>query len=286
MLQLKNQILLIVIINILCCKNIDNQPIKPININRAIENYENEAWELVWSDEFNTTNNSGIDLSKWSFNTGGHGWGNHELQYYTDRLDNAYIENGCLVIKANKEEYNNKEYTSARLVTKNKGDWLYGKIEIRAKLPYGQGIWPAFWMLPTDNYYGRWPRSGEIDIMELLGNESEKVYGTLIYGKPYEASSNTYSLYNEKTFSDDFHVFGMVWKPEGIYWYIDGQPFHYETNWYTSDKANEFPAPFNTPFHLILNIAVGGSWPGRPDESTFFPQYMYIDYVHVYQITN
>jgi beta-glucanase (GH16 family) len=129
-------------------------------------------------------------------------------------------------------------------------------------------------MLPTDNYYGRWPRSGEIDIMELLGNEPEKVYGTLIYGKPYEASSNTYSLYNEKTFSDDFHVFGLVWEPEGIYWYIDGQPFHYETYWYTSDRVNEFQAPFNMRFHLILNIAVGGSWPGRPDDSTVFSQFM------------
>ncbi len=285
MIKLKNLILLIIAMSsILCCKNIDNKPTAQIDTNIAKEKYNNESWELVWSDEFDTTND--IDLSKWSFDIGGHGWGNRELQYYTDGLYNAYIENGYLIIKAINEEYNNNEYTSARLVTKNKGDWLYGKIEVRAKLPYGQGIWPAIWMLPTYNYYGRWPRSGEIDIMEFLGHEPEKIYGTLIYGKPYEASSNTYSLYNEKTFSDDFHTFGLVWEPEGIYWYVDGQPLHYETYWYTSNNSDEFPSPFNMPFHLILNIAVGGSWPGRPDEATVFPQFMYVDYIRVFQITN
>lgn len=239
-------------------------------------------WKLVWSDEFDGPDGSAIDPTKWSFNVGGGGWGNGELQYYTDRTDNAYIKDGALVIKAQKEEYKRRLYTSARLVTRGKGDWLYGRFEVRARLPYGQGIWPAIWMLPTDVEYGGWPASGEIDIIELVGHEPARVHGTLHYGRPHKYTGDHYDL-ADGTFADDYHVFVLEWEPGEIRWYVDGYHYQTQTEWFTSSSKGSQFAPFDKRFHLLMNVAVGGAWPQYPDETTVFPQYMYVDYVRIYQ---
>ena len=247
---------------------------------------EREGWDLVWRDEFE---GSDIDLSLWSFEVNAQGGGNNEAQYYTDRSDNARIENGALVIEARSEQYTGgegtRDYTSARLRTKYKGDWLYGRFEARIRLPEGQGIWPAFWMLPTDNVYGTWPASGEIDIMELVGHESNVVHGTLHYGGIYPHHTYTGdSVTITDPFSADFHTFAVEWEPGEIRWYVDEQHTQTQTSWYTTEGV--FPAPFDQRFHLILNVAVGGNWPGYPDSSTQFPQQMVVDYVRVYQLSD
>lgn len=241
-------------------------------------------WQLVWADEFDGPDGSPVDPARWSFNVGGGGWGNGEYQYYSDnRLENARLEDGKLVITARKEPFKNRDYTSARLVTINKGDWRYGRVEVRARLPVGQGIWPAIWMLPTDYTYGGWPKSGEIDIMEMLGHETSRVYGTIHFGDPHGSAGEQYDLQDGTTFADDYHIFAVEWEPAEIRWYVDG--YHYQTQkeWFTSSTKGEYPAPFDQRFYLILNVAVGGAWPGPPDDTTVFPQSMYVDYVRVYQ---
>lgn len=242
------------------------------------------GWTLVWNDEFEGTS---IDRGKWEHEVNGWGGGNNELQYYTDRSENSYIEDGSLVIKALKETYTGedgtREYTSARLRTLNRGDWLYGRFDIKAKLPFGKGLWPAIWMLPTDWVYGGWAASGEIDIMELLGHEPSRVYGTLHYGGEYpnNTQSGTFYQLNGSSFSDDFHLFTLEWDTTEIRWYVDEELYSTRKQWYTTGVP--FPAPFDKRFHLLLNVAVGGNWPGSPDPSTLFPQYMFVDYVRVYK---
>ncbi len=243
-----------------------------------------EGWTLIWNDEFK---GSSIDRGKWEHEVNGWGGGNNELQYYTDRAENSYIEDGSLVIKALKETYTGedgtREYTSARLRTLNRGDWLYGRFDIRAKLPFGKGLWPAIWMLPTDWAYGGWAASGEIDIMELLGHEPSRVYGTIHYGGEYPnnlQSGGSYRLSNS-TFADDFHLFTLEWDTTEFRWYVDGKLYLTKDQWHTTSAP--FPAPFNRRFHLLLNVAVGGNWPGNPDHTTVFPQMMYVDYVRVYR---
>jgi beta-glucanase (GH16 family) len=240
-------------------------------------------WKLVWADEFDGPDGSPVDANKWSFNKGAGGWGNGEWQYYTDRIDNATVKDGALTVKAQREDFKRSRYTSARLVTRNKGDWLYGRFEIRAKLPYGQGIWPAIWMLPTDLEYGGWPASGEIDIMELVGHLPTRVHGTLHYGRPHKFNGDHYDLPLGETFADDYHVFALEWEPGEIRWYVDGHHYQTQTKWFTSSTKGTDFAPFDRRFHLIVNVAVGGAWPGYPDETTEFPQTMYVDYVRVYQ---
>jgi beta-glucanase (GH16 family) len=240
-------------------------------------------WKLVWSEEFDGPDGSPVDSSTWAFDVGGHGWGNNELEYYTDRLENAHLEGGSLVIAAREEEYEGSRYTSARLVTRDKVAWTYGRYEIRAKLPKGQGIWPAIWMLPTGNKYGGWPTGGEIDIMEFLGHDPLTVHGTLHWGNPKDASGTSISLPASPDFSEDYHVFALEWDPAEFRWFVDGVHYHTVTNWMTSADNAPFPAPFDQPFHLLLNVAVGGNWPGRPDETTTFPARMLVDYVRVYQ---
>jgi beta-glucanase (GH16 family) len=246
------------------------------------------GWTLVWSDEFDGPD---IDASKWSHEVNAWGGGNNELQYYTDRPANSFIENGHLVIQALKENYTGPEgkrnYTSARLRTLNKGDWTYGRFEARMKLPYGQGLWPAFWMLPTDWVYGGWAASGEIDIMEIVGHQPNVLHGTIHYGG--EWPNNVYSgasyTLPAGDFSDDFHVFAIEWEHGEIRWYVDG--IHYSTkNSWRTDSGAPFPAPFDERFHILLNVAVGGNWPGNPDGTTIFPQRMEVDYVRVYSATN
>ena len=249
----------------------------------ALIDADREGWVLVWRDEFL---DSEIRSDRWEFEVNAQGGGNNESQYYTDRTENARIENGNLVIEARAENYTGPEgtrnYTSARLRTLNKGDWEYGRIEASIKLPFGQGIWPAFWMLPTDWVYGGWAASGEIDIMELVGHEPNVVHGTLHYGGPWPEntySGDSYSI--GEPFANDFHHFAVEWENGEIRWYVDGVHFQTQTDWYST--AGAWPAPFNQRFHVILNVAVGGNWPGYPDDSTIFPQRMEIDYVRVYE---
>ena len=243
-----------------------------------------QDWQLVWSDEFEADI---LDTTKWEYmyGTGAQyglqGWGNFERQYYTDREENIYLKDGKLHIRALNESYRTRSYTSARIRTKGMADFRYGKFEIRAKLPEGQGLWPAIWMLPTENVYGGWPASGEIDIMELVGHEPDVVHGTVHYGpSPGEHRSRGwhYTLSDGK-FSDDFHVFTIEWIPGRINWFVDG-------NWYTmATERNLAPYhwPFDQKFHLLLNVAVGGTWPGDPDDTTEFPQEMIVDWIRVYQ---
>jgi beta-glucanase (GH16 family) len=234
--------------------------------------------QLVWSDEFD---GSQIDLTKWQHEVNDKGGGNNELQYYTAEPRNSYIENGNLVIEAIKEDYKTRKYTSARLNTKGKTDWLFGKIEVRAKLPKGQGIWPAIWMLPTDEEFGGWPKSGEIDIMEIVGHQPNTLHGTVHYGPDWPNNQHKGASYvlSSGDFSDNFHVFSIIWEKNLIRWYMDGTQ-------YFSIKPEDLKPhiyPFNAKFHMILNLAVGGNWPGNPDETTVFPQKMLVDYVRVYK---
>jgi beta-glucanase (GH16 family) len=244
-----------------------------------------EGWRMVWHDEFDDHD---IDSAKWGYEVNGKGGGNNELQYYTDRGDNAFIENDALVIQALKEQYTGtdgtRNYTSARIRTKNKGDWKYGRFDIRAKLPFGQGLWPAIWMMPTDAVYGSWPSSGEIDIMEELGQEPNKVYQTLHFGGP-GAHSQTGGSYVLKSgdFSDDFHLYTLEWDSTAMRWFVDDTMVQIKKvdSWYTT--AAPRPAPFNQRFYMILNLAVGGNWPKSPNATTAFPQRLTVDYVRVFQ---
>lgn len=246
---------------------------------------EEKEWQLVWSDEFDLDE---LDDEKWSYQYGTgaeeglNGWGNNERQYYTDRKENIHIEDGMLHITARQENFEGMNYTSARIRTIDKGDWAYGRIEVRAKLPLGQGIWPAIWMLPTDEIFGGWPKSGEIDIMEMVGHEPATIHGTVHYGPDWpnnEFTGASYSL-DEGFFADDFHIFSIEWEQNQINWFVDGDQFFSVT----PSNLQPHAYPFNARFHLILNVAVGGDWPGNPDESTQFPQSMTIDYIRVYQL--
>ena len=236
--------------------------------------------QLVWSDEFNYL---GLpDNTKWSYDTGGHGWGNNELQYYTAaRAENARVENGHLIIEARKEDHLGVHFTSARLVSKNKGDWKYGRIEVSAKLPKGKGIWPAIWMLPTKWVYGGWPKSGEIDIMEYVGYLPDSVYASVHTGAYNHAiGTNKTNGVLRKDLSDTFHVYAIEWTADKINFFIDEELYHTFDN----DKNGSDAWPFDQEFHLLLNIAVGGNWGGKMGiDETVFPQRLEIDYVRVYQ---
>ena len=245
-------------------------------------------YKIVWSDEFK---GSELDPSKWSHDVWpGANSGNQELQYYTDNPANSYIKDDCLIIEARKEDHKEYNYTSARLHSKTKGDFLYGRIEARIKIPNGQGMWPAFWMLPTDNAYGTWAASGEIDIMEAINADPAEITGSLHFGGEwprhkylnghYTATSNEQPV----DFSEDFHVYAIEWTPYEFRWYVDGNLYASQDDW-VCDKG-PYPAPFNKPFHLVLNLAVGGHWPGPPDDSTPWPMRMYVDWVRVSQTDN
>ncbi len=241
------------------------------------------SWTLVWSDEFE---GSELDLEKWSVQTGDGcdqnlcGWGNNELQWY--QADNIEVSGGYLTITARQESAGGRAYTSARIRTKGMGDWTYGRIDVRARLPTGRGLWPAIWMLPTENRYGGWAASGEIDIVELVGHEPDRVHGTLHYGG--EWPDNVYSgapfVLSSGSFADRFHTFTLEWEEGEFRWYVDGRHYQTQTEWFSAGQP--FPAPFDQPFHLLLNVAVGGDWPGSPDARTTFPQSMVVEYVRVY----
>ena len=252
----------------------------------VVEEPETEkSYQLVWEDEFDTEE---IDTTKWAFQIGDGteygipGWGNNELEYYTDREENAFIDSGNLVIVAREEKFNNFSYTSARLRTKDLADWKFGRVEVRARLPKGQGIWPAVWMLSTQEVFGGWPTSGEIDIMELVGHEPNTVHGTVHFGPAWPNNVFKGSPFKLESgdFSDEFHEFSIEWEMDRIQFFVDGQNYFNVTKQTTSPHVY----PFNQFFHLILNVAVGGNWPGRPDNTTVFPQRMEIDYIRVYQL--
>ena len=246
--------------------------------------------ELVWADEFNGTE---LDISKWSYQLGDgtryglpRGWGNNELQYYT--RDNSTVADGMLTIQARKESVEpGFQYSSARLRTVGRGDWTYGRMEMRAKFPPGQGLWPAFWMLPTDNsIYGTWAASGEIDIVENIGSETETIHGTIHYGGSWPQNTFTGEEYTlpSGSFNEDFHVFAIEWEENEIRWYVDDIHYATQTEWFSTNGP--YPAPFDVDFHLLLNLAVGGNWPGSPNSETQFPADYVIDYVRVYKPTD
>lgn len=243
-------------------------------------------WKLIWSDEFDQPNGSSPDANKWVFETGAGGWGNGELQYYTSRTNNARVENGQLVIEAKQESFSGSSYTSARLKTQGKWSWTYGRFEARIKIPRTQGIWPAFWMLGTNISSGvGWPGCGEIDIMENVGFEPTQVHGT-IHGPGYSGGAGiggAMALPGNPAFADDFHVYAVEWTTNQIKWFVDGYQ-------YFSSTPASLPAGsawvFKAPQFLLLNVAVGGVWPGNPDGTTIFPQRMLVDYVRVYSATN
>lgn len=273
-----------------------------------------DEWKLVWSDEFDGKE---IDRTKWDFDLGNgffnydgntwiSGWGNNELQYYTREPENAFVKDGMLHIRAVKESYNGCGYTSARLKTRKRdGSPLfnkkYGKFEFRAKLPTGKGVWPALWMLPQEEKYGGWPASGEIDILEAKGQEPHTVHGTLHFGSRWPLNTNiskSYTLPRDGTIAD-FHTYSLEWEPGEIRWYLDGQLYSTQSFWWSSSKSdgnkggkpgneaelNPWPAPFDQPFYIVMNVAVGGQFLGNPDKTTVFPAEMLIDYVRVYDKT-
>lgn len=245
------------------------------------------GWKLVWSDEFNGSDGSQIDSSKWVMETGGNGWGNDELEYYTARPENSFLQSGNLVIKAVQEKYTgidgvSRDYTSARLKTQGKFAQKYGRFEARIKIPRGQGIWPAFWMLGNDIGKKGWPKSGEIDIMENIGKEPSIVHGT-IHGPGYSGAggiSAPYTLPRDQHFADDYHVYSVEWEKKAIRFYVDDHLYATRT---PADLPKGTKWVYNHPFFIILNVAVGGGWPGNPDSTSGFPQTMMVDYVRIYK---
>jgi beta-glucanase (GH16 family) len=249
------------------------------------------GYTLVWSDEFNSADRSTPDPAKWHYDLGGNGWGNDELEFYTDHPQNAHIENGHLVITAQEEKSITpkgitREYTSARIKTQTLFSQAYGRFEARIQIPQGMGLWPAFWMLGEDLPAVNWPRCGEIDIMENIGKEPSSIHASL-HGPPAPASgkrtadlTEKFSLPGQRKIADDFHLFAVEWEPQELRFYID------QTR-YATFTRKQWPAhapwPFDHKFFIILNLAVGGSWPGAPDSSTVFPRQMLVDYVRVYR---
>jgi beta-glucanase (GH16 family) len=241
-----------------------------------------DKWELVWSDEFDY---QGLpDASKWNYDTIGnsYGWGNNELQFYTTRdEENVWVDGSCLAINALKERTGDFNYTSGRLTTKEKGDWLYGRVEVRAKIPGGRGIWPAIWMLPTDWEYGGWPDSGEIDMMEHVGYEPDSIYTTVHTGA-FNHSIGT--QVGKATYvpdcEDEFYTYAIEWYPEKIDFFINKDKVFTFKN--TGKNSDEWP--FDKRFHLLLNVAVGGNWGGQHGvDDSIFPTTMLVDYVRVYK---
>lgn len=241
---------------------------------------EGLTYELVWSDEFDYEGEP--DPEKWGYDVGGSGWGNHELQYYTQG-DNVTVADGLLVIEARKEEMGGKEYTSTRLVTRNKGDWTYCKVEVCAKLPSGLGTWPAAWMLPTDYEYGGWPASGEVDIMEHVGYDQDVIVQSVHSQKYHGGQSRGHSIRTEGV-SEEFHVYGVEWLPDKLIFYIDGEEqYTYDPQQITPQPTYEC-WPFDKRMHLLINLAFGGDWGGaRGVDDSYFPVRYEVDYVRVYQ---
>ena len=242
---------------------------------QTVVNFE----QLVVQDEFDSDGAPNSEIWNFDIGTGVNGWGNNELQYYTDRPENVQVQNGYLIITAKEEPYRGSNYTSAKLLTKGKIEQTYGRFEARMKLPWGQGIWPAFWMLGADIDVNPWPGAGEIDIMEYRGQNPSIVLGS-VHGPGYsggEAVTKSYTLQNDR-FDTGFHVFGIEWGSDYVNYYVDDVLYNQIT---PADVPGEWV--FNKPFYVIINLAVGGTFVGSPNEETVFPQTMIIDYVRIYK---
>lgn len=240
----------------------------------SADNYP--GYNLKWSDEFETTS---VNMDNWTFEQGNHGWGNNELQDYT--LSNTFLKEGLLAIEARKNS--NGTYSSARMITADKVNCKYGRIDIRAKLPEGQGLWPALWMLGSNFFTTGWPACGEIDIVELIGSQPNLIHATAHWGSQGSSTSishtNTRALSGGEKFSDEFHVYSLEWEEDNVRWYIDDVLYHQMTR-ATVGNSNY---PFNQEFFFIMNVAVGGNWPGSPSDNTIFPQRMFVDYIRVFE---
>ncbi len=249
-----------------------------LNIMKHVRSNVIPGWTLDWSDEFD---GAALDSSKWVAETGGHGWGNKELQHYTGRPENLRVAGGMLVIEAHKERFESSDYTSARIKTAGLFERTYGRFEARMKLPKGQGIWPAFWMLGNNIATVGWPKSGEIDIMEHIGKEPSLIYGTL-HGPGYsgEHGLSKSSPLASGVYSDDFHIYAVEWERGEIRWYRDGILYHK-----ARPESVKGDWVFDHPYFILLNLAVGGLWPGYPDATTVLPQQLLVDYVRVYRRT-
>lgn len=256
-------------------------PTQPVVVVKKV--YGIDESKIIWGDEF--SENGALNSEKWGFDIGGSGWGNNESQFYTDRLDNARVSDGNLIIEAKRESYQGRQYTSARVVSKDKGDFKYGRFEIKAKLPAGTGTWAALWMLATKTVYGSayWPDNGEIDIMEHVGFDQNVVHGN-VHTKAFNHSigTNKGSKTTVKAATEDFHIYAINWLPESIRFEVDGVTYFV----FPKDIGFNWQQwPFDQNFHLLMNIAVGGSWGGQQGiDNKVFPQQMLIDYVRVYGI--
>lgn len=244
------------------------------------------GYTLLWNDEFNGT---AMDMTTWNYEPHEPGWTNNELQEYTESEENVFVRDGALVIKAiaDKGDDGKVHYTSGKVTTQRKKDFMYGKVVVSAKVPEGQGLWPAIWMMPTDeSFYGQWPKCGEIDIMEVLGNQTNIAYSTIHYGEPHGQQQGMLTLDNG-SFASGFHEYSVEWEPGEMRFYIDGTKILTVNDWFTAVAGEEekpYPAPFNQTFFVQMNLAVGGDWPGNPDETTDFSKTEFeINYVRVYQ---
>lgn len=248
-----------------------------------------QDYQLVWEDAFD---GNSLDLGSWEYQTGNgnayglpSGWGNNELQYYTNLSPNISVSGGTLKITAREQTLGGLPYTSARIRTRGLRDFLYGRFEGRMKIPSTSGVWPAFWMLPTNSPYGNWASSGEIDIMESV-NTANQIYGTIHHGSPWPNNQHNGSTVNDGTdFSQNFHEYAIEWDPDEIRWYLDGVEYHRVTSaqWFSSVASGNARAPFDVPFHILLNVAVGGNFPGNPNGGATYPQTLEVDYVRVYE---
>jgi beta-glucanase (GH16 family) len=263
-----------------CSKKKDNSPqtpFKPIETPAKVYGFEST---VAWGDEFDT--NGAPDANKWTYDVGGSGWGNNELEYYTNTTDNAFIKDGILTIAAKKESMGGMAYTSSRMVSKNGSAMLYGRIEVRAKLPAGRGTWPAIWMLPNDYAYGPWPTSGEIDIMEHVGYDPNKVHFS-VHNQLYNAANSKTSTLEIPTAMTDFHIYRADWTPTSIKGYYDDKLVFT----YANDGKGVPGWPYDKPYHVLLNLAIGGNWGGIMGvDDNIFPVSMQVDYVRFYKMTS
>jgi beta-glucanase (GH16 family) len=266
-------------------------PSTPVNTIPTPSNPTLPGWKLVWSDDFDAADGSAVDNKRWRHETGGNGFGNQELEFYTDDVANSEQRGGNLVISAMREGaasqscwYGACQFTSARLVTSGKFSASYGRIEARLKIPAGKGVWPAFWMLGDDIASANWPNCGEIDIMEAIGSDPTTLHGSL-HGPGYSGGSPltaTTRLPNQAKLSDDFHTYAVEWAPNSVKFFLDSTLYQTRT---PADLPAGSKWVYNHSFFMILNVAVGGQWPGSPDASTTFPARMLVDYVRVYEAT-
>lgn len=240
-----------------------------------------EGYRLTWSNEFDGDT---LPANEWSYEKGDGcpelcGWGNNELEYYVNSRGNLFFQNGCMIIRAKKQSQGGKQYTSARIKTEGKKTFKFGRVDIRAVMPVGKGIWPAFWFMPENSLYGSWPRSGELDMMEYLGHEPDKVYGTVHFGPGPGSKQISRNISADTRLNEAFHLYSLIWEEDKIQWLLDEKLYATITKTDLGDAVY----PFNEEFYLIIRLAVGGNWPGNPDASTEFPQHLVVDYVRVFE---